>query len=408
MDEKKPSVPKLRFPGFTDPWEQRKFGDLYRKNNERNKQGLGQESTLSISTMTYKEEGNGAANDSLRNYKVLRKGDIAFEGHKNKEFAFGRFVLNDAGTGVMSPRFTCLRPTGEQNQAFWKHYIHHEPTMRPILVRSTKLGTMMNELVVDDFLDQTILVPQISEQGQIGRFFSKIDSLITLHQRKLEHLREMKRGLLQKMFPKDGESAPELRFPGFTDPWEQRKLGDCGTTYSGLSGKSSSDFGHGFARYIPYTNVFENPVVDPERLELIEIDTKQQLVQTGDTLFTTSSETPEDVGMSSVWLSDQKDVYLNSFCFGYRQNGSFDALYLAYMLRSSLFRSKMKVLAQGISRFNISRKRVMETPVPLPQIAEQKAIGDFFSRLDSLITLHQRKLEHLQEMKKGLLQQMFV
>ncbi|WP_304902809.1 restriction endonuclease subunit S, partial [Adlercreutzia caecimuris] len=154
--------------------------------------------------MTYKEEGNGAANDSLRNYKVLRKGDIAFEGHKNKEFAFGRFVLNDAGTGVMSPRFTCLRPTGEQNQAFWKHYIHHEPTMRPILVRSTKLGTMMNELVVDDFLDQTILVPQISEQGQIGRFFSKIDSLITLHRRKLEHLREMKRGLLQKMFPKDG------------------------------------------------------------------------------------------------------------------------------------------------------------------------------------------------------------
>ena len=147
--------------------------------------------------------------------------------------------------------------------------------------------------------------------------------------------------------------------------------------------------------------------MDPERLELIEIDTKQQLVQTGDTLFTTSSETPEDVGMSSVWLSDQKDVYLNSFCFGYRQNGSFDALYLAYMLRSSLFRSKMKVLAQGISRFNISRKRVMETPVPLPQIAEQKAIGDFFSRLDSLITLHQRKLEHLREMKRGLLQKMF-
>ena len=236
-----------------------------------------------------------------------------------------------------------------------------------------------------------IMAPLFQEQQKIGKALSYCDSLITLHQRKLEHLREMKRGLLQKMFPRDGESAPELRFPGFTDPWEQRKLGDCGTTYSGLSGKSSSDFGHGFARYIPYTNVFENPVVDPERLELIEIDTKQQLVQTGDTLFTTSSETPEDVGMSSVWLSDQKDVYLNSFCFGYRQNGSFDALYLAYMLRSSLFRSKMKVLAQGISRFNISRKRVMETPVPLPQIAEQKAIGDFFSRLDSLITLHQRK-----------------
>ena len=113
--------------------------------------------------MTFNSAGNGADDSSLPNYKRLRLGDIAFEGHTNKEFAYGRFVLNDAGNGIMSPRFTCLRP---------------------ILVNSTKSGTMMNELVVEDFLKQEILVPSLPEQRRIGAFFDRLDSLITLHQRK--------------------------------------------------------------------------------------------------------------------------------------------------------------------------------------------------------------------------------
>ena len=192
--------PEIRFAGFTDPWEQRKLGELYQKNDERNTDGLGSERTLSVASMTFNSTGNGADESSLPNYKRLQLGDIAFEGHANKEFAYGRFVLNDAGNGIMSPRFTCLRPIVEQEYSFWKYFIHSEKVMRPILVNSTKSGTMMNELVVEDFLEQEILVPSLPEQHQIGAFFNHLDSLITLHQRKLELLRNIKKSMLDKMF----------------------------------------------------------------------------------------------------------------------------------------------------------------------------------------------------------------
>lgn len=186
---------------------------------------------------------------------------------------------------------------------------------------------------------------------------------------------------------------PQYKCINYTPAWEQRKLGNCGTTYSGLSGKTKEDFGHGNARFVPYTNVFDNPLADTERLEAVEIDSSQNKVAYGDVFFTVSSETPDEVGMSSVWLSDQDDVYLNSFCFGYRQDSTFDPHYLAYMLRSSSIRSDLTLLAQGISRFNISKNKVMELSVAVPSAAEQKQIGQYFARLDSLITLHQRKRE---------------
>ena len=178
------SVPEIRFAGFTDPWEQRKFSDMYEVNNERNTDcELGYDRTLSIATMTF-NGGNGAADDSLNSYKVIRVGDIAFEGHANKVHAYGRFVLNDAGDGLMSPRFSCLRPIVEQRYSFWKYYIPHEETMRPILVKATKSGTMMNELVPDDLMRESILAPCLAEQEAIGDCLSQLDSLITLHQRK--------------------------------------------------------------------------------------------------------------------------------------------------------------------------------------------------------------------------------
>ena len=165
-------------------WEQRKLGELYKKNTERNELKFPIEKTISIAKMVFNPEGNGALSESLVNYRVLRVGDIAFEGHKNKDFLFGRFVLNDVGNGIMSPRFSSLRPIEYLNISFWKQYIHYEPIMRGILKNSTKLGTMMNELVIDDFLKQPIDVPTLKEQTAIGDFFRQLDAAIASHQRK--------------------------------------------------------------------------------------------------------------------------------------------------------------------------------------------------------------------------------
>ena len=141
--------------------------------------------------------------------------------------------------------------------------------------------------------------------------------------------------------------------------------------------------------------------------EPIEIDKKQNEVKFGDVFFTTSSETPEEVGMSSVWLENCDNMYLNSFCFGYRPSEKINPYYMAYMLRSENVRKKITFLAQGISRYNISKNKMMEISIPLPSFDEQRQIGAYFRTLDHLITLHQRKLETLKKLKKAMLQKMF-
>lgn len=185
--------PRVSFGSFTFAWEQRELGTIFTPLSERNDDKLSYEKTLSVATMTYKVDGNGASDSSLKNYKRLRLGDVAFEGHSSKDFRYGRFVLNDVGDGIMSPRFSALRPLEKFPIYFWKYYIHYEPIMRYILVNSTKAGTMMNELVIPEFLKQTILVPSKKEQETIGTFFHKLDNLITLHQCKENEQKNIKK-----------------------------------------------------------------------------------------------------------------------------------------------------------------------------------------------------------------------
>lgn len=205
----------------------------------------------------------------------------------------------------------------------------------------------------------------------------------------------------------NSELKPKIRFKGFTDDWEQRKLGSIGYTFTGLSGKTKDDFGHGQARFVTYMNVFSNPIATMDKTELVEIDHKQNEVQYGDIFFTTSSETPEEVGMSSVWLENTTNIYLNSFCFGFRPIEKNNPYYMAYMFRAKNFRSKMILLAQGISRYNISKNSAMDIEIKLPKSKEQESIGKLFYKIDNLITLHQRKCDKLVELKKSLLEKMF-
>ncbi|PKX61709.1 restriction endonuclease subunit S [Latilactobacillus sakei] len=194
-------IPRLRFKEFNGDWEQVKLGNIFEKKNELNRNQFTENRTISIATMTFKPSGNGADENSIPKYKVLRLGDIAFEGHKNKDFAFGRFLMNDIGDGIISPRFTFLHAKEKLDIDFWKYYIHHESIMRTILVKSTKQGTMMNELVVTDFLKQGIKVPEKSEQKIIGIFLTRLDHTITLQQNEIEQLQQLKQAYLQKLFP---------------------------------------------------------------------------------------------------------------------------------------------------------------------------------------------------------------
>ena len=411
-EEKKSMVPKLRFPEFTATWEQRELKDVAEI------VGGGTPSTSVPAYWNGSIDWYSPTEIGQENFAKGSKRKISNEGLNNssakllpahKTILFtSRATIGEAAIlereGATNQGFQSIVTKEGVDVYFLYSYKHH--LKKQALIKAS--GSTFLEISKNEVEGLHVPVPSGEEQAKIGSFFKLVDKAITLHQRKLEGLSKLKKSLLQKMFPKNGSLGPELRFPGFTGDWEQHKLGDLGHTYGGLSGKSKQDFGHGDARFVTYMNVFSNPIGDPCMVDSIEIDDRQSRVRKGDVLFTTSSETPDEVGMSCVWPSDSENLYLNSFCFGYRPTTKINSNFLASLLRSPSVREKIIFLAQGISRYNISKNKVMEISIPLPSEEEQSQIGDFFTQLDKTITLHQRKLESLKKLKKSLLQQMFV
>ncbi len=275
-------------------------------------------------------------------------------------------------------------------------------------IARTAQGKSIVHIKANELAKISVRYPSSLEQSKILSLFELLDKRIDKQKAYIEILKSYKRGLLSTAFPKENECVPVLRFGSFNDEWRNKNLRDMGDTYTGLSGKCKEDFGHGNARYITYLNVFTNPISNPNMTEPIEIDNKQNEVQYGDILFTTSSDTPDEVGMSSVWLDKTHNTYLNSFCFGFRPKGKSDKYYLAYMFRSNVIRQKIVYLAQGISRYNISKNKMMDIEIALPSLAEQEKIGAFFRCIDGTISVYQKKLELLQSVKVGLIQKMFI
>ena len=196
--------PEIRFKGFTEAWEQRKFGELYEKVNIKNDMTYGIHDIISVANMYFKDDAVVKNIDYLKTYNVFELGDIAFEGNKSKNFAHGRFVENTIGNGIVSHVFDVFKPISEYDLLFWKYLINNENVMGRIMARCTKSSTMMTNLVAKDFLNESVSVPSITEQNKIGYYFEQLDHLITLHQRKCDTLKELKKYMLQNMFPKKG------------------------------------------------------------------------------------------------------------------------------------------------------------------------------------------------------------
>ena len=195
-------TPEVRYKSFSDDWEQRKFGDLYKKVSEKNDGTYGADKIISVANMYYKSDVKISGKNYLKTYNIFKVGDIAFEGNKSKHFAHGRFVENTIGDGIVSHVFDVFRPTmSKYDLQYWSYLINNENVMGKILIKSTNASTMMTNLVSKDFLKQNIIVPNsYEEEKKIGKFLNEFDSLIALHQRKLEKLKQLKKFLLQNMF----------------------------------------------------------------------------------------------------------------------------------------------------------------------------------------------------------------
>ncbi|MCI6285787.1 restriction endonuclease subunit S [Acidaminococcus fermentans] len=416
MKKEMKKVPAVRFTGFTGDWEQRKLGDIYK---DIGNAFVGTATPYYVDNGHFYLESNNVKDGQINYNSEVFINNEFYERQKSKWLHTGDIVMVQSGhvghsavipeelNNLAAHALIMFRHPKVEINPYFLNYQYQTCGAKKKIENITK-GNTIKHILASDMQKFEVLIPSIDEQKKIGAFLQSIDSLFILHQRKYEMLKKIKKSFLEKMFPKNGKRVPELRFSGFTDDWEQHKLGEIGSTFTGLSGKTKEDFGHGDARFVTYMNVYSNSIADLAMTERVEIDQTQNSVKYGDIFFTTSSETPNEVGMSSVWLGNTENTYLNSFCFGYRPEVKVNPYYMAYMLRSPNVRNKLIILAQGISRYNISKNRVMDIEVPTPDLSEQKEIGQYFFNLDHLITLHQRKLEALQTLKKFLLQNLFV
>ncbi|MFW5446236.1 restriction endonuclease subunit S [Aerococcus urinaeequi] len=418
MSQKSELVPKRRFKEFENAgdWEQRELGDFVIKAvDNRGKtpptQEFGRYPLLEVAslgkaspdyTKVTKYVDEETYNGWFRAY--IKKDDILFSTVGNT----GLVTLMDGYAGAtIAQNIVGFRAIEGNNPQFLVQMFQLPENLKR--AKRIEMGAVQPSIKVSQLIHVSYLLPNSEqEQEKIGSFFKHLDDTITLHQRKLDKLNNIKQSYLYQMFPQNGEKVPSLRFSEFSEEWKSNRMGELGKTYTGLNGKTKDDFGHGKAKFVTYMNVYKNTISNPNLVEEVELDSRQNEVKYGDVLFTTSSETPEEVGLSSVWLNNSENVYLNSFCFGYRLSINIDSYYLAYMLRSQSIRKKIILLAQGISRYNISKSKMMDIEIVFPKLEEQKKIGQFFKQLDETIDIQEQELEKLKNLKKAYLNEMFV
>lgn len=390
--------PKIRFKGFTKDWEQRKFGELYSKVSEKNDLSFGADKIISVANMYFKEEVKESSDEYMRTYNVMRLGDIAFEGNKSKNYSHGRFVENTIGDGIVSHVFDVFRPTTSYDLLFWKYLINNEGVMGRIMARCTNASTMMTNLVASDFLKEKILVPSLKEQKKIGAYFDSLDHLITLHQRKCDQTKNLKKYMLQKMFPQNGAKVPEIRFDGYTYDWEQRKLGEIGSVSMcrRIFKEQTSENGE-----IPFYKIGTfggeaDAFISRELFE--EYKAKYQYPKKGDILISASGSIGRTVVFTgkNEYFQDSNIVWLNH---DKHLDNSFLKCFYSIVKWAGIEGSTIKRLYND---------NILNTAITLPSVEEQQKIGAYFENLDNLITLHQRKCDELKKMKKYMLQNMFI
>jgi type I restriction enzyme S subunit len=410
-DQTTGKVPRIRFKAHTEPWVDEKIGDVLAE--KRRPIVLEDDQRYELITVKRRNEGVVSRGHLLgrdilvKNYAHLKAGDFVISKRQVVHGATG--IVPPALDGAIVSNEYLTAVDGERLLTEFLTIVASLPAMRKKFFLSS-YGVDIEKLFfdADDWKKRSVMLPDVQEQSRIAQVFRILDKLISLHHRKHEKLLALKMAMLQRMFPQPGSSVPEVRFSGFSSPWDSIVLGKLGQPYSGIFGKTKEDFGRGDARFVTYMGVFSNAICGPDATEAIGLDKAQNEVKKGDVMFTISSETPEEVGMSSVWSGNEEGVYLNSFCFGFRPLVSLRSEYLAYVLRASAFRSRVRVLAQGISRYNISKAKVMNIAISVPNEEEQERIGAYFCTLDALIEKHATQIQKLRQIKSACLEDMFV
>lgn len=265
-------------------------------------------------------------------------------------------------------------------------------------------GLAQKHFNVGDMRNLVVALPPVPEQRAIATALSDVDALLGALKRLIAKKRDLKQAAMQQLL------TGQTRLPGFHGEWEFKALGDLGSTFGGLTGKTKADFGEGSGLYVTFMNVMSNVVINCDAFERVNVSPteSQNRVMKGDLLFNGSSETPEEVALCSVLTEDVPNLFLNSFCFGFRFREAVetDGLFLAYYLRSKSGREMMKSLAQGSTRYNLSKVALLKSLLRLPRLPEQEAIATVLADMDAELAVLEQRLAKTRTLKQGMMQEL--
>ena len=387
----------MRFPEFSGEWEKFRNCTLFKVISEKNK-------NYEFSTVLSASQTEGMVlrdslgidikfeEDSIKTYKIVRNGD--YVAHL-RSFQ-GGFAFSDK-TGVCSPAYTILRPSETISYGFLKPYF-----MSRKFIDSLRIVTYGirdgKSISVEEWLRLYTCIPKKNEQQKISKLLRLIDNRIKTQKKIIEDLKKLKEAINNSLH----NNINEFQLFSFNE---------LGNDYSGLTGKSSDDFGSGLP-YISYLNVFRNDIVTDGPFDCVKVSKteKQNIVSYGDLLFTLSSETPSEVGIGAVYLGKTNPLYLNSFCFGVHLSNQENIYgpYLAYFVTSQYFRRTILPFAQGSTRYNLMKSDFMKHKFCFPNIASQKAIYNTLHTLSEKIQNEEVCLNKYTEQKQYLLTRLFI
>lgn len=403
----KDKQPEIRFPGFTEDWEERKLDEIF---------GKIRNAFVGTATPYYVDEGHFyLESNNVKDGRINRNTEVFindefYEKQKDKWLHTNDIVMVQSGhvghTAVIpedldktaAHALIMFSNYKTKTSPFFLNYQFQTLTAKRKLENITT-GNTIKHILASEMKKFEVTIPEHVEQQKIGSFFKQLDDTIALHQRKLDLLKETKKGFLQKMFPKNGAKVPEIRFPGFTEDWEQRKVGDF-LNESRIKGSDGS-----VARKMT-VKLWRKGVVPKEEIYSGSSATQYYIRKSGQFMYGKLDFLNQAFGIVPSEL-DGYESTLDSPAFDIGEN--MNSIFLLEYVSLTRFYKYQGNLANGSRRAKrIHVDTFLEMPIPTPSFEEQTKIGGFFKQLDDTITLHQRKLDLLKETKKGFLQKMFV
>ena len=404
-------TPKIRFKGFMDAWERRKVSEICEQITDTINPADKPDDMFTEYSMPAFDNNEtadviiGKFMNSMR--KVINKPCLLVNKLNVRKKRIWD-VKKPENNAVCSAEFVPLVSINSDLE-FLKYMLLTDGFTNYLEDCSSGTSNSQKRVTPDVIMSAKILVPKQEEQKIIGQYFSTLDNLITLHQRKCNETIELKKYMLKKMFPEEGREIPEIRFAGYTGAWERRKLGDMMFFSNGFNGSNES-FGSGIA-LISVMDILNNDFITYDTIrgkaKVSNIELERFKVEYGDVLFQRSSENVEDAGTSNVYLDTEKIAIFGGFVIRGKRKVNYDPVFIKYLLDSPLVRKQVVRKAQGAQHINVSQEMLQDIDILYPLSEEDVKIGNLLRCLDGTITFHQCKCNELKEVKKFMLQNMF-